>query len=264
MALSPWIAEGDVDWTGVDPGVVRADQIDYATDILFELAGRQFGPRTTIERPGRCLTSCSCGPGVGLTVSTVTGAPVVAPAIVTSTSGEVACRCNPTELNLAGRPVTAIASVLVDGVPLAQATNWVVFDRRTLVRMDGGTWPCCQDRGVPPPGRLQVTYTWGLAVPPSGKRAAAALAREYALLADPGTASKCRLPRTVRTLTRQGATIDAGLRDALMDDKGMVRIGIEEVDHFLTAKNPDGRRRRRPVIASPDVPGYAAHTPVGP
>lgn len=260
MALTPWVVDGDVDWTGVDPTVSHADAIAAATDILFDLAGRQYGPRNVVDRPNRCWPACNCQTTL-TTYDSQVSAVLSGTPLGSEPRGWLGCYCAPKEVSLRLHPVTAITYVKVNGAALTQGTNYLVYNARTLVRIDGTTWPCCQDIYSPSPGAFEVSYTFGRVVPPAGKRAAAVLAREYALGANPTTASKCRLPATVQRLTRSGVTHE--LRSALINNKGQIDFGIPEVTTFLAVKNPTGQRRRT-VFASPDQPGSAIYTPIGP
>jgi len=157
---------------------------------------------------------------------------------------ESPCSCATSVLELAG-PIVAIDRVTYRGDDLA-ADAYEVHGSR-LVRVDGGTWPCCQDPANP---ILEIDYSWGKVVPEAGLLAATELACHLAYAAHPSTAGKCKLPAGVQTVTRQGVTlILPNSADLLKDGK----TGLPMTDLFLTAYNPSKLRRKARVF-SPDFP----------
>lgn len=110
-----------------------------------------------------------------------------------------------------------------------------------LERTDGHSWLHWRDE-------LVVTYTYGSPPTEAGVQAAVTLANELGK-AECGDAT-CRLPKRVTSIARQGMTI------AVIDSMDFFKIrktGIADIDLWLTAVNPDGRKRRARVI-SPDIP----------
>jgi len=223
---------------------VRTAATDLATEVLWALSGRRFGLCSSTVRPVRrgdgeawrrweswldlpygsvAAGFCGC-PGLG-------------------------CACGPTgtELTLPG-PVHAVTRVVIDGQELPAAA-YAVYDRRWLMRLDGGSWPSGQDltKADDQPGAWAVTYQRGVEVPAGGKVAAGTYACEVAkaMVAD----TTCRLPRRVQTLVRQG--VQASFVDpAQLARDGMT--GLPEVDQWLRVVNPN-RLPRDSVVWSPDL-----------
>lgn len=238
---------------GWDP-VVLDRMIAVATDLLYELSGRRFpGACLGVVRP--CARRSPSLPKLGHEVS-VEG--------WTWNRAWGYCGCNRSrqcgctrlsEVTLGGYPVVAIGEVLVDGVAL-DPSLYRVDDHRYLVRLpdpDGSNpgWPCCSriDLPVTEPDTWQVTYTYGVEPPSAGVHAAARLACELALACSPETISRCRLPRRVREIVRQGVSMTLIDPFDFFEER---RTGLYEVDLFLAAYNPNGRMRRGGVL-SPDI-----------
>lgn len=233
---SPWTEEDEVtacpacgDYN-VDSALLD-EAIQVASDVLYELSGRRF-PGTCEEtirpcRKPRCRgsgdpTLCSCG-GVS-------------------------------EVLLRGSPVTEVLEVKVDGDVLP-ASEYRIDEHRWLVRLpdSSGTrhaWPCCQDVYLDDSedNTFSVSYEFGQDPPPAGRMAASRLACELILACDPAAASKCRLPKRVTSVTRQGVSMTT-LDPFDFLDKG--QIGIYEADLFIQAYNPG--RGRAASVWSPDT-----------
>lgn len=145
----------------------------------------------------------------------------------------------------------SIVSINVDGVELDPAATAVVYDRRSIVRVDGEQWPSCQNLSVPngEPGSWSITVMQGKPIPPGGELVAGILACE---LIKACGGMDCRLPQRVQTITRQGVTVGFEDRFEGLTD---LRVGLWEVDAFIeSARTPRWQQSR---IASPDV-----HRPV--
>jgi hypothetical protein len=111
-----------------------------------------------------------------------------------------------------------------------------------LVRIDGESFPCCQDD-------MTITFTHGVAPPLSGVTAAAVLGCELYLACSPSGKEKCRLPRNISSIARQGVSV---IFQSLVNPRAHFRFGIWEIDIFLEAYNPTGTTARS-IILSPDV-----------
>lgn len=177
------------------------------------------------------------------------------------------CGCGTlSEIQLGGYPVVEITEVLIDGAVVDPSTytlvGWQTL-RRIRDPLDVNTalyWPACQDltKPVTEEGTWQVSYRRGVAPPPSGERAAAALGAEL-YRACPGTdAGACLLPSNVTSITRQGVTMSfSGFRSFGFDRARRVwSTGIPLVDMFLNAFNPSGARRPA-AFFSPDATQFA-------
>ncbi len=218
----PWATIANFDDYDANPTDVL-DALQLATDVLFHLTGRRYtGVCTDAYRP----TGCACA------------------------RRDEHC-WGPPQIRLPNFPAVAITSVTIDGDVLG-AENYRLDDGRFLVRLDGDAWPCCQDMrlAVTEDRTMQIVYTYGVAPPVGGKRAAIALAREYlyAWAPDQAVRAKCRLPKRVTNISRQGETMV--LIDPLdLIEKGMT--GIAEVDQWVGALRTGDARRPSTVL----VPG---------
>jgi hypothetical protein len=222
------------------PASGRAIYEDMATDYLWNWTGKALGTCEVTVQP--CRTDCRDG------VNTFTGggpggfnAPWT-PVLVQGTWMNITCGrcgdrcgCGGATLRLPG-PIVSVEGVSEDGEALS-TDAYHVEGRRVLVRDDGKPWPACG---------LEVTYTRGTPVPVGGQVAAGVLAMELALAAC--ASDKCRLPKRVQTVTRQGVTI--AMLDAFDDvDKG--HTGIWIVDSWIASVTRSPVQAR---VLSPDKP----------
>lgn len=99
---------------------------------------------------------------------------------------------------------------------------------------------------------FEVSYTYGSAPPALGVTAAADLACEFALACDPASAGKCKLPKNVQSVVRQGVSQEfIDVTQFLAEDL----MGIHSVDVFMRTFNPS-KLRRRASVWSPDLPTF--------
>lgn len=215
--------------------------IDTAVLILWNFTGQQFGCCPQIVRP--CPrereswwapgwtwyselalwqeTPCSCGPK---------------------------CRVGgPGVVHLPG-PVCEVTTVTVDGSELDDSTYVLEGDRLYAV---SGRWPA-QNLEVPAgqPGTWTVEYLAGLAPPAGADTMVGLLALEFW---NACTGGKCRLPRRVESLTRQGVSMKMKDPAVLFRDWC---TGIPEIDMWISAINP--HQLTAPAsVSSPDYPGGA-------
>lgn len=241
----PWIDGSDVaDCLGVEYSSTTAADLDLAADIaselLYDLSGRVYqgerGPVTV--RPIRDV-------GYSRVPLSVFLGPAYAPGPYRVVSG-------PTDsvVSLAGYPVREIVAVKVDGVTLA-TSEYRLERRRDLVRLGTvatrarNVWPVCQRVDLPDSedGTFSVTYMYGSDVPATAVAAAKQLAGEVYRWCSIGDTT-CALPSGVRTVIRQGVTIE---RQAVGDKIRQEGSGLTAVDLFLAAVNPNGNRRRAAV-----------------
>jgi hypothetical protein len=219
---------------------------DVATEIMWNLSGRQFGLCTVTVRP--CREPCTSAAGLEPLWGGGSYWPRMIDGAWINGCGECVtdCSCGPLcEVVLPG-PVDSVVEVTLDGVVI-DSTSYVVHNHRRLVRTNGECWPTCQhlDRPLTEEGTFGVTYRQGIPVPAGGRLAAGTYACEL-LKACQGLT--CRLPKRVTSLTREGVMI--GLIDPMdMLDQG--RTGLYEVDAWLVAVNPNGLRHGARVY-SPD------------
>lgn len=236
----PWATIADLgspcDDYGMDAALLE-DSLQIASDILFSLSGRRY-------------------PGVCTDVVRPTGACAPRETTPRDTTGRTdpCCRTTP-GIRLGGSPIVDVSEVLLDGEVL-DPSEYQVDDYDVLVRLRDPAgnlrrWPCCQDVTLPATeeGTFQVTYTYGRTPPLGGIRAAASLACQLALAAQPETAGQCRLSDRVLSVTRQGVT--KTLRDpAAMFPEGLT--GLNEVDLWLSSERY-GRKARRASVLVPET-----------
>lgn len=235
-----WIAEDDL--TCSLPDTVTSTHkelaISAASWVLWKLSGSRYGTCEVTIRP--CRARCDDVAGRSLP-------------FVDSTSGWVgvlfgcgcskpSCSCTAPERVALPNPTREILSVTVDGVVLDPSAYRLV-GRRWLHRLDGESWPACQDMdlGLDEEGTFGIQLVRGRPVPSMGLIAVAELACE---LAKSFAGEGCNLPARVTTVTRQGMTF-AMLDPMTFLDHG--RTGLYNVDLFLATANPSGLRRRSTV-----------------
>lgn len=214
-----------------------------AVDYLWNWTGKSLGLCEVTVQP--CRQDCADGRNTFTGGGPLTGAPwqpvLVQGRWLNITCGRCrdACGCGGATLRLPG-PIHSVEGVLEDGEALPSG-SYHVEGRRVLVRDDGKPWPPCG---------LEVTYTRGTPVPTGGQVAAGVLAMELALAAC--SDDKCRLPKRVQTITRQGVTI--AMLDAFNDiDKG--HTGIWIIDSWIASVTKSPVRAR---VLSPDIPRSTA------
>ncbi len=173
------------------------------------------------------------------------------------------CGCNYlSQITLGRSPIRGIVQVRIDGAVIAPS-KYRVDDNEWLVRIDGSSWPCCQDLtisdAVPAGGgsalnTFGVDFIWGQEPPASGVEAAIDLATETVKAC---VGANCALPEEFAQIVRQGETrINIQPTDFGRDSQGNIREGIRSVDRFLSA----APHSRPLVIASPDIDAKVTRT----
>jgi hypothetical protein len=169
------------------------------------------------------------------------------------------CGCGPLSEIVLDPFAYSIAEVKVDGVVLAPSA-YRVDDHRRLVRVDGGSWPDCQDmaKADTQPGTFSVSYWTGSPPDPGASFALTDLAVEWWKACQQ---KSCALGENVKSVARQGITYDI---DTVYESIREGRTGIKRVDLWILSVNPN-RLRRRMAVYSPDVTQARTSTwPVGP
>lgn len=153
-------------------------------------------------------------------------------------------------------PIAEVVEVVINGEILDPSAYKVeAFER--LVRVDGGSWPCSQNRAResgPYPGAsdgsrdqtFQVKYRYGRGPGEDGELAAAAYACELAKLFC--GAADCALPQRIKSISREGVDID------FLDPMTFIangQTGFMLADLWINSVNPTGGVRRS-VISSLD------------
>lgn len=236
-----------------DPGFFDAltaqdDAIRIAINVLWSLSGRQYGVCETRVRP--CTEGAQTYPRFGWNGSTGF---LNYQYLTWSGSGwrTDACGCGsgsscvasgPYAVHLPGpvypedgtHPITVVV-----GGDVLDASEWVI-EGDVLYRRNEA-WPA-QNLGRPEgdPCTWSVTYWRGQAVPAGIGHYVGTLAAELLLAAN---GENCRLPASVRRLSRQGVSME-------IDPTSVIREGLTgliEVDRWLASVNP-GRLMQPPSV----------------
>lgn len=143
--------------------------------------------------------------------------------------------------------VGGIESVRVGGA-LLDPSAYVVYNGNQLMRTDGESWPAEQDLTLDDtePGTFSVRYWNGAAPNESINFAVGVLANEFYQAC---LGKKCRLPRGVTSIVRQGVSMEIEI--------GMFQSGwtaIPEVDAVIRIYNPHALKAPSRFI----VPGRGA------
>jgi hypothetical protein len=221
---APWLTTaqlGDCGCTETPNPTVLTESILAASEVLYQLSGRQY-PGICEGQVRPCGDPCRCFFDD--------------------------CGCNRLAKAFLRWDVLTVTEVDIAGVILE--SDAYRLEGGFLVRLDGGTWPCCQNLGAAPgeEDTFTVTVTYGAVPSQIGLEAAKVLASELVRSCTPG--ETCALPSRVTSITRQGVSM------VMLDPMNFLdngRTGLYAVDLFLSTVNPGGVRR--PSSAwSPDLP----------
>ncbi len=246
LTVQPWATVADVGSPCNDYGfdeTLLEDCLQFASEVLYEFTGRQWpGENVDTVRPCGMRSNRAWGR-------------------VTYNAGDMvgwcgcqrprACGCHRlSEIQLPGFPVVSVDEVKIDGM-VVDPDRYRVDDLRWLVYLPDETnldprrgWPCCQriDLDDDLEDTFSVTYTFGTGPDRGGVMAAASLACQLALAFGGGSdSSRCRLPKRVTQITRQGVSI------AILDPLTLFqdgRTGLSEVDMWIGSKKVGSDRRR--------------------
>jgi hypothetical protein len=152
-------------------------------------------------------------------------------------------------IKLRGRPVTKIHAIRNRTGQIIDPSKYYLVDHSTIHIAAGTPWTPCN---------TEITYSYGIPVPISGKMAARKLAIEFARLWS-GDES-CELPQRVTSVSRQGVSYTIIDNQEFIDE---LRTGLYEIDLFLKVVNPDNARRKSKVF-SPDQPRARRYSPKSP
>ena len=209
-----------------------------ASRLLYAFSGRQF-PGVCVDTVRPCSRGCA---GQSLAYVASPGARPIVYHNVDDCQPGPGCGAHSSVL-LPHEPVRSIIEVLVDGVPV-DPSEYTLVDHRWLVKAHG-SWPCCQNLGLPDdaPGTWSVAYEYGVPPPAGGAEIAALFACELAkgCVAD----QSCQLPTRVQTITREGLSMTV-IDPFDFLDKG--RTGLYAVDAWLRSVNPQGIDRPAKVL----------------
>lgn len=234
-----------------DPDAVLA-AIDFSSQVLFNLSGRQFtGACTRVTRP--CLgTNSGCG-----TPGWVAGAGWLYPSVPVRLDnrwvniGTCGGNCHFEAIELPG-VVNEVTEVVIDGVAF---TDFHVEGFKLLVRDDGGRWPCTQNIPLPATdeGTWQVSYTRGKPITPAMRRMASSLGCAFlsVLCPNPGDDESCLPEGIIDSIVRDDLSVtfeDDGIVELFKDGK----VGIPAIDLWLDSVNPKRAKRPATVIRADD------------
>jgi hypothetical protein len=170
------------------------------------------------------------------------------------------CGCWLPELELPG-PIASVVDVQYDGVFLPLTAIKIrtagYHARRSLIRVDGGTWWTCQalnrDPAVIPANpdpecpAWQVTYQQGRAIPPVAVGCADVLTEQFAKALCGGACDNNMVPGLTR-VARRGVTREYNPADLVDTKTGQTRTGLPGVDAWIAAVNPHRLTRGASVI----------------
>lgn len=218
--------------------------IQFASEVLYNFTGRRWpGEQIDTIRPCGIKSRQTWGRDI-----------YGADAGWCGCSSSRDCGCHHlSEIRLPGYPVVGVDYVKIDG-EIIDSSQYRLDDHRWLVRLNDGddvpaSWPCCQRIDLPDsePDTFTVSYTFGAGPDQGGVMAAAALACQLALACGGGSDAdkKCRLPRRVTSIARQGVTI-AVLDPLTLFKEG--QTGLAEVDMWIASKIVGAKTRRATVM----------------
>jgi hypothetical protein len=234
---------------------VTGSALQAASELVWNLSGQRFGLCTQVLRP--CRRECQGMPwpyADNVWPYTTPGMTYPLPVWwngqwlnLTCGSCSSDCSCGTVEEVVLPGGVYQILQILVDGVELSPSA-YRLDDNRIVVRIDGGTWPLCNDLNKEDTevGTWSITAQWGEPLPEIGKLAVGQLACEFGKYL---SGQSCALPQAVTSLSRQGISMQFGdIEEALQEG----HLGLQWVDMFLATYNPGGLRARSQVY---DVDG---------
>lgn len=241
-------------WTGYAPAV-RDRAAALAAHWMWAATGRRYGLCEVSVLPLNPPPVEPLYQEFGLTPTAV-GGPT---GDGTWRSAPCAAACNGVdrcEVELPG-PVASITTVMVSCAPV-DPDAYRVYDSRLLTRLDGECWPTCQSYAQDFPD-FEIIYMRGVEIPAHIQYAYETLACQ---LAKACTGSEdCALPPRMRTLTRQGVTLEVATEESASIG-GKLRTGIKAIDDVVMADNPHGLTER-PKVTSPDMPTVRVATWAG-
>lgn len=237
---APWTPTWCVD-IPLSAAAITGTMLMAATEILWAKSGRQFSTCSQTLRP--CRKDCWGGINPFSQSWNEYGAGWPYPYNYNGEWFNLGCggcagSCSCTVIHEVILPmyVNDITEVKVDGVVLP-STSYMLYDHRTLLRVDGEEWPRCNDLNLEDTevGTWSITFTTGTDVPQLGSLAVGELAGQF-ILACVGD-NTCALPQPVQQLVRQGISMTFLDPNAVFADG---RVGLYFSDLFISTFNPGG------------------------
>lgn len=262
VPCSPWTPVGCTE-IPISGAAISGTMLSIATEILYQLSGAQFDECTRTLRP--CRRDCYdvwpwqaswnewgsqwphpynyAGEWFNLGCGGCAGS----------------CSCAVLHEVLLPYPVSSVTEIEIDGVQLTPLSDHVIlYDFNRLVRIDGESWPLCNDlsKAAGEEGTWTITFVTGTPVPPLGQAAVGELTRELTLAC---VGAECRLPTNVQQIVRQGVTQSRLDPNEISADG---KLGLYFCDLFINAYNPGRiRDRARAIDVEDRGPRYQTWPP---
>ncbi len=216
--IGPWVTGASLasDPRLAAPAVTMPPEATYdmcaesATETLYKRTGRRYRTHAVTLVPNQTGCGCSIDDCYGTT-----------------------------EVDLPSPVVEGTVVVTIGGVVM-DSGSYALYDRRTLVRTDGGFWPTCGHLGDPTGVSWSISLTYGQVPPMDGILACRELAIHVALAL---CGKQGKIPARAVSVSRGGVILGLSRGE---------KTGIALVDDFLEASNPNGLRGRGSV-SSPDT-----------
>lgn len=250
---APWPVYWTCDVSTQSP-TVTGMAVNFASQVLWAMSGRQFGTTSVTLRPCRYYPRDTPFPDAWLSWPGTMRPPLGANGtggyygafwvqVGCGSCGD-GCGCGALSEALLPGPVETVTTVKVDGVTLS-TTAYRIDDNRKIVRTDGFTWPNQNNLNLDDSqvGTWSVLANYGVPVPQGGALAVGELACE---IIKGMSGEDCRLPRHVIQLARQGVTISVPDITTLFE-KGAT--GLYLCDMFINTWNPTHLRSRARVYS---------------
>lgn len=243
-----WIQPSELGDLGYTEYAEEAAQV--ASHLLWAMSGRKYTGETVVTEKYICtLRNNRLGPSTRTNNAMLFGGSVynIPSSDFDDYAELVADGLSPDgRITLRGRPVTKIHALRNATGEILDESGYYLVDHSTLHIKAGTPWTPCN---------VEITYSYGVPVPTSGKMAARKLALEFARLWSGD--ETCELPQRVTSVSRQGVSY------TILDNQDFIqelRTGLYEIDLFLKVVNPDNARRKSKVF-SVDRPRARRYTP---
>lgn len=237
-----WVVPSDLGATYSDSEFAD-DACQMASNILWAMSGRKYHGITTVTE--RYITSIDAFRYQGISANNsqpqlVNGSVYNMPSDDWNDSAyQTDGTSSLSRIRLRGKPIQEVHLLrsLYDG-QIINADYYYVAEHSEIRAYTGTPWP---------PGNVEVTYTYGIKVPTSGRMAAKLFAIELIKFWE---GDDCALPDRVTSISRQGVSY------TILDNQDFLenmRIGIYAVDLFIKTANPSKALLPSKVF-SPDIP----------
>jgi len=237
-----WVIPSDLG-TAYSNSEYADDACQMASNILWAMSGRKYSGITTVTE--RYITSVDSFRYQGISAKNFQ-AHLINGSVYNMASedwNDSAYQSDGTSsisrIRLRGKPVQEVHLVrsLYDG-HIVDPDYYYVSEHNEIRAYSDTPWP---------PGNVEVTYTYGIRPPVSGRMAAKLFAIELIKF---WTGDDCALPDRVTSISRQGVSYTVLDNQDFLEN---MRIGIYAVDLFIKTANPSKALAPSKVF-SPDTP----------